>query len=74
MIFTSLNEKLHDTRRKNMELRESQAKQQVKQLALIKANKELTSEIQTLRKKQADDCDTILQNVKELQKLSHSHR
>ena len=66
MIVSALNEKLHDARCKNMQLRESQAKQQSKITGLTKANKELSCQIKTLEKKSAVDCDTILQDVKEL--------
>ena len=57
-----------------MELREVQAKLLAQKNAVIKENKELKRQVEELTRKQANDCDTIIKQVKELQSLSHSER
>lgn len=57
-----------------MELRSAQSKTQAKLAASLKANKVLRSEVATLQKKAASDCDLILQNVKDIEHLDHLHK
>ena len=59
-LIDSLKHKIHDTRLKNMQLRENQSKMQNKLTWLTKENGELREKVEALEKKAALDCETVL--------------
>ena len=65
----TLNQKLHEVRLRNMELRSGQSAYIAKIDRLLSENRKLQAKVLELDKKSAVDCDTILNQVKELEDL-----
>lgn len=73
-LMDNWKRQVHEIKLKNMQLRQDQSKIQKQMQALAKENASLKEKVEVLEKKAATDCETILQQVKELEKLTASQK